>query len=66
MMPSSKKMEEDLQKKMEDDLKKIEMEDDLQKRKKEDDLQKREKWKTTTSTMKKINLNWLWHNSKLT
>jgi hypothetical protein len=55
---------------MEDDLKKMKkkrtstnIEDDLKKM--EDDLKKMKKWKTTTSTIKKINLNWLWHNSKL-
>ena len=36
------------------------------KKEKKDDLKKMEKWKTTTSTIKKINLNWLWHTRKLT
>ena len=58
---------------MEDDLKKIKMEDDLKKKwktnskkngrrpqkKMEDNVKKMKKWKTTTSTSKKINLNWL-------
>ena len=32
----------------------------------EDDLKNKLKWKTTSSTIKKINLDWMWHNSKLT
>ena len=30
-----------------------------------DGLKKMKKWKTRSSTIKKINLNWLFHNSKL-
>ena len=52
-------MEDNLKNKMEDDLQKIfeKMEDDLKKNGRRPTQIR--KWKTSSSTIKKINLNWL-------